>query len=97
MSPSSPPGRLKDATLVSPGSPFVHIARIDVRELSVSGDRFLSLIVPDLASETALGRYIRELLAVGRWREICIQPTRDEPHECFDVYGVAAEPGPLPH
>ena len=56
----------------------------------------LALSLPsDLASETALGRYIRELLAMGRWREICIQPTRDEPHECFDVYGVAAETGPL--
>jgi len=57
----------------------------------------VDLIVPDLASETALGRYIRELLAIGQWREICIQPARDEPRECFDVYGVAAGPGPLPH
>jgi len=75
-------------------SSLVHIERIDLRELAASGDPFLYLFVPDSAEETALGRHVRDLLAVGLWRRLCIVPERDDGRsDVFDLYGIATERG----
>jgi hypothetical protein len=86
----------------SPASPGGHrdgpapaaeqfIARVDVRELARSGDRFLRLIAPRFAEEAALGRHVRALMATHRWEQIHIVPHRDgdvlSDHD-VDLYGV---------
>ena len=67
-----------------------YIGRADVRELAVSGDPFLRLVAPNLAEELALGRYVRELLAIGRWQQIHVVPHVDggrTSDHVFDFYG----------
>jgi hypothetical protein len=67
------------------------IARADVRELAGSGDRFLRLFAPHLAEEIAVERYVRRLLASGRWEQIHIVPHLDDGRRSdhvFDFYGA---------
>jgi hypothetical protein len=73
------------------------IARADVRALAADGDRLLRLLAPRLAEETALGRYVRGLLAGGRWEQVHIVPHRENgqpSNHVFDLYGVrSGRPG----
>jgi hypothetical protein len=86
----------KGTTVEGDDPSLVHIERINVRELANANDRFLRLLVPELAEETVLGRHVRDLLAVGRWRHICVVPEHNDGRsETFDLYGTPAEHGLL--
>jgi hypothetical protein len=79
-------------------APREFIVQIDLRELAAASDRFLNLVVPDLAEETALGRYVREQLATGQWRQLCLVPQREDglSRYRFDVYGTPLASGSAP-
>jgi hypothetical protein len=70
------------------------IARIDVLELAASADWFLQLIAPEVIEAAVLGRYVRDLIATGRWQQIAIVPRPDDggAGSRLDVYGVPSRP-----
>jgi hypothetical protein len=68
------------------------LARVDVRDLAEKGDPFTRLFSPRFAEEQALGRYVRGLLAEGRWHQVHVVPHREGEKlsdHVFDIYGVA--------
>jgi hypothetical protein len=70
------------------------IATVDVWMLRELRWPIIRLFARRFVEERELGRYIRELLASGRWRAIRVVPRaggQDSRPHVFDVYGQPAE------
>ncbi len=67
------------------------IGTVDIHDLRQLHWPLMRLLAPHFVEELELGRYMKGLLATGRWRDVRVVPHRSATGELskhvFDVYG----------